>query len=237
MNLAGMPRHCRAAVVSVLGLLASVVCGCTTVAGYQPVSLIRVIDASYKAQALDAYVSTIPIAVNFGGPSISSYATLPPGSAVVKIVPTGKQTVLAQVNGTFLASEQHTVYITDLGTGIQAALLTDQNTAASAGFFSVRFLQQAISTGAVDIYFVPDGSTITDAKPVLSNVPAGTVTAYLNVPAGNYDVVVAAAGTTTGAYTSAATAFSSGQVTTMLIVDQQLLNTPPVNVLIANDVD
>jgi len=218
-------------------LAAFTLCGCSTVVGSGPTTLVRVIDAAYNSPALDAYVSATPIAVNFGGPSVSNYAFLPPAVATIKITPTGKSTALAQLSGTLEVSQQHTVYITGQGTDFQVTLLTDQSMAAPAGSFAVRFLQQAIATGAVDIYFVPDGTKIAAAKPVLSDLAPGTVTAYTNIPAGTYDLVVVPAGTTTNPYTSAATAFNSGQVNTMLIVDQQLLNTPPINVLVADDVN
>jgi len=211
--------------------------GCTAVSGSGPTTLVRVIDAAYNSQAVDAYVGSTPIAVNVGAPSISNYAFLPPGAATIKIVPAGKNTVLSQLSGTLLSRDQHTVYITGQGATIQSSLLMDANLPAPAGNFSVRFLQAAVSTGAVDIYFVPDGTKIVDAKPVLSGLAAGTVTVYTNIPVGTYDLIVVPAGTVKNAYTSAATTFSAGQVRTMLIVDQQLLNNPPVNVLVANDVD
>ena len=211
--------------------------GCSAVAGNGPTTLIRVVDAAYNSQALDAYVSTTLIAVNFAGPSIGSYAFLPPGAATIKIVPTGKSMALAQLSGTLLSRDQHTVYITGQGANIQASLLTDQNLPAPAGSFAVRFLQQAVSTGAVDIYFVPDGTKIVDAKPVFSGLASGAVTAYTNIPTGTYDLIVVPAGTIKNAYTSAATIYTDGQVRTMLILDQQLLNNPPVNVMVANDLD
>jgi len=220
-----------------LSLAAVTLCGCTAVAGSGPTTLVRVIDAAYNSQALDAYVASTPIAVNFAGPSIGNYAFLPPGAATIKVTPTGKNTSIAQLSGTLLASQQHTVFVTGQGVNLQVSLLSDQNSPAPAGSFSVRFLQQAVSTGAVDIYFVPDGTKIADAKPVLSAVLPGEVTAYTNIPVGTYDLIVLPAGTTKNPYTSTPTAYSAGQVRTMLILDQQLLNTPPVNVLVANDVN
>jgi hypothetical protein len=84
---------------------------------------------------------------------------------------------------------------------------------------------------------VPDGTKIDDAKPVLSDLAPGAITVYTNIPVGTYDLIVVAAGTIKNPYTSTATTYSSGQVRTMLILDQQLLNTPPVNVLVANDLN
>lgn len=82
---------------------------------------------------------------------------------------------------------------------------------------------------------LPDGAAIADAKPLVSALAPGSKTAYLSVPAGTYTLAVAAAGTTTGAYTSDSMTLTGGQAKTALIVDQKLLNTPSTNVLIAND--
>jgi len=218
-------------------LLLAALGGCTSVAGSSPVTLLRVIDASTNAPALDAYAGTDPIALNFVGPSVSNYAILGPGAATIRLDTQGTHTALAELSGTLLASEEHTIYITDQGTSFQANLLSDQSAAAPAGFVSFRFLQQANATGAVDIYLLPDGAEIADAKPLIASVTPGTNTGYINLPAGTYEIAIAAAGTTKGAYTSSSTAFTSGQARTVLIVDQKLLSSPPVNVLIADDAD
>ncbi len=216
-------------------LLATMLNGCTTVTGSSPVTLVRVIDASSNAPALDAYVGTIPIAMNIVGPNISNYAYVGLGSATIRLDEQGKKNVLAELSGTLAAGEEHTVYITDKGSTFVATLLTDQSVSAPSGTVSLRFLQQANQTGPVDIYMLPDGADIADAKPLVSALAPGDKTVYLSIPAGTYVLAVAAAGTTKGAFTSTSTVFTGGQVRTMLIVDQKLLNTPPVNVLIAND--
>ncbi|HTB96865.1 MAG TPA: DUF4397 domain-containing protein [Terracidiphilus sp.] len=218
--------------------------GCTTVAGSSPATLVRVIDASKNAPAMDAYVATVPIALNFVSPSVSNYAFLGPGAATVNLDPHNSKTPLKQLSGTFAAASQYSIYVTDQGTTYNAALLTDQSSAAPSGDVSFRFLQQANVTGAVDVYLIPNGSTIADAKPLLAAVAPGTVTPYINVTADTYVIAVAPAGTavtttttttTSPIYMSAATQFSSGQVSTVLILDEQLLNSPPVTILLAND--
>jgi hypothetical protein len=228
--------HCLC-LSGLLSLTLAAVNGCTSVAGSSPVSRVRVIDASSNAPAFDVDVSGTPIAANVVAPSFSNYAYTGPGAASIRLYAHGTTTTLAQISGVLAPSGQSSVYVTNLGTTFQASFLTDQSAAAPPGFVSFRFLQQANVTGAVDIYLIPDGDEIADAKPLISALPRGSVTQYMNVAAGTYDLVVAAAGTTKGAYTSTATVFSEGQVMTALIVDQQLLNTPPVNVLIANDVN
>ncbi|WP_446744980.1 DUF4397 domain-containing protein [Silvibacterium acidisoli] len=223
--------------------------GCENVANSShPVTLVRMIDASYQGHAYDAYQGSTPIAVNFAGPSVGSYAYLSPGATTIKIVPTGKpQTTVTSVTGTFTASEQHSVYITDSNGGITAQVLTDQNAAGPGGDVSLRFLQQATGAGNLDIYLAADGSLpvvtgttaldLSKAKPLLSSEAAGSVSSYYNVPPGTYDVIVVPSGATdtSAGYVSSATALTAGQVRTLLIVDQQLLATPPVSVITADD--
>ncbi len=226
----------RAAALSPLALML-MLCGCESVAGSSPQTLVRLVDASYNAPALDAYVAATPIAVNIGPATVTAYAFLSPGAATVTLDSTGQHTPLVTLTGSFLAGQQHSIYLTDIGAGYQATLLTDQNAPGPAGYVSVRFLQQARNTGPVDVYLVTDGAKLSTAKPVVTGLAAGAVTAYINVPAGTYDVAVTPAGSGTASYTSTAMQLTGGQVRTMLIVDQQIQNAPPVNVIVANDLN
>jgi len=213
--------------------------GCEVVSNSTPDTLVRVINASSNAGAVDVYAGSTEIATNVGAPTITNYAFMTPGSATLSVHPTGSKTIIAQVNGSFLSSQQHSLYLTNVGAGFQAALLTDQNTAPTAGNFAVRFLQQAPITGAVDIYFIPDGTQLTASKPVLTDCLPGTISAYLGIPAGTWDLVVVPTGvkTLTGAYVSQPTVYVGGQVRTNLIVDQTFEPTPPVSVITGDDLN
>jgi hypothetical protein len=134
-------------------VLAAVMCstGCESVTGVGHQTLVRVIDASTNAKAIDVNYGSIPIVVNQGANSFSNYAMLSPSAATVSVYPAGTQKATAQSSGNFLAAEQYSVFVTDSGTSYQASVIADQNTAPSAGNFAVRFLQQASKAGAVDI--------------------------------------------------------------------------------------
>jgi Domain of unknown function (DUF4397) len=211
--------------------------GCESVTGSTPQTLVRVIDASYKAPAVDVYAASTPIAINIGGSTITPYALLPPGTFTATVDPRGTKTPGASTSGTFMAGQEHTIFITDASKGFGATVLTDQTSPAPGGFVSLRFIQEAISTGAVDIYLIPDGSVFSDSKPLLTNVVPGTVINYINVPANTVDIVIVPTGATAPKFISSAVAFTGGQVRTLLIVDEQLINNPPVNVVIGNDLD
>lgn len=221
------------AVAATVGVLS----GCQSVAGSQAVSLVRVIDASYNAPAVDVYVGQTQIAGNTGAPSITNYAILSPGVQATKIDASGTTKVLATVSGNYLASTQHSIYLSDSGTSFTATLLTDQVKAAPAGDFDVRFLQNANAVGSVDIYLVPDGSKFAAATPIAANLAPGQVTSYIPVSAGSYQLVIAPAGSTKASYTGSAVVYASGQVRTLLITDQPNVDQQPINVVVGNDVD
>jgi len=212
--------------------------GCQSVQNSSPSQTqVRVIDASYNAPALDVDLATTPIATNIGAATFTNYAFLPPENATAYLFPTGTSKATAQVDGQFLVSEQHSIFIADSGKGYTASILTDQPAAAPAGYFSIRFLQQALKTGAVDIYLVPDGGTLADAKPLYANVASQSVEAYTNVVAGSYTIVVTPTGVITTPSVSTAIQFTAGQVRTALIMDAQLTKNPPVTVTLGDDVN
>jgi len=230
-------RTRRAATVAV-AFLSSVLLGCQSVQTSAPSQTeVRVIDASYNAPAIDVDVATTQIATNIGAASFTNYAFLPPENATAYVYPTGTTKAGAQVAGEFLVAQQHSVLIADSGTTYTASILTDQPIAAPAGYFSIRFLQQAPKAGAVDIYLLASGGTLADANPVFSNVAPQSVEGYVNVMAGTYTIVVTPAGVITTPYTSASITFVDGQVRTALIMDAQLTKNPPVTVTIGDDLN
>jgi hypothetical protein len=213
--------------------------GCQSVQNSSPTQTqVRVIDASYNAPSVDVDIATTPIATNIGAATFTNYAFLPPENATAFVYPTGTTKNGTAADGQFLINEQHSIFITDSGKGYTASILTDQPVAAPAGYFSIRFLQQALKAGAVDIYLVPDGSTLADAKPLSTNVTPQVTGAYANVLAGSYTIVVTPTGVipkTTPAGTPIQ--FTAGQVRTALIMDAQLTTNPPVTVTVGDDVN
>jgi hypothetical protein len=231
-------RHLWTRVAAAAALAGLPLLGCQNVQTSMTVQTrVRVIDASYNAPAVNVDVATTPIATNVGAASFTNYAFLPPENTTAYVIPAGTTKPTATANGQFLVSEQNSVFITDSGTGYTATILADQAIAAPAGYFSIRFLQQALVAGAVDIYLVPAGDTLAGAKPVYTDVKPQGIVGYLNVPAGEYTIVVTPTGVITTPYTSSQITFVAGQVRTALIMDAQLTKDPPVSVAIGNDLN
>jgi hypothetical protein len=218
--------------------------GCQTVSGGKSVSELRIIDASYNAPALNVYVGGTLLASNLGQGSITAYADLPAvNEAAVKVTATSSTTALASTSTSLLGGTSQSILISDINAVYQVTVLEDQAVSAPSGHSDFRLLNEAPSTGAVDVYFLAGTSTTVyaTAKPVITGLPVGATSGYVSIPSSTLYMVIAPTGTklsttATTIYTSAALPLTGGEVRTVLIVDPQLV-TEPVQVYFANDVN
>jgi hypothetical protein len=214
---------------------------CTNVAGFTPTSLVRVVDASYIAPAVNVYIENTLFAGNIGQGYISNYGTAKPSPAAqIKVTQATGGATLVAAAATLNAGMQHSVFLTDNGASPTAYIVTvleDQQTPAAAGHSAFRFLNQAPRTGAVDVYMVPGSTTLANTIPLCTALPAGSTCGYVSFASATVTMVITPAGTVTPKFTSTSLALSGGEVRTVVIVDSQLTNDPPVQVVIAKDVD
>jgi hypothetical protein len=214
---------------------------CTNVAGFTPTSLVRVVDASYIAPAVNVYVENTLFAGNIGQGYISNYGTAKPSPAAqIKVTQATGGATLVAAAATLNAGMQHSVFLTDNGASPTAYIVTvleDQQTPAAAGHSAFRFLNQAPRTGAVDVYMVPGSTTLANTIPLCTALPVGSTCGYVSFASATVTMVITPAGTVTPKFTSTSLTLSGGEVRTVVIVDSQLTNDPPVQVVIAKDVD
>lgn len=212
-------------------------CACQSVSESQTTSLLRVVDASYNAPAVDVYAGKAEIARNVSAGTLTHYAILAPGRVTITVDATGTRKPLARLTADLAAAGQHSVYLVDAGMGFDAKLLQDQSVSSPVGDFSVRFLQAAPSTGAVDVYFVGSGQSLGEATPVVKGLGAGQTSGYVNVPDGSYALVVAKAGSLEPVFTGSSVTYAGGEVRTVLIQDEPTVHAQPVRVVVGDDLN
>ena len=220
---------------------------CENVQGYTSPSLIRIIDASYIAGAVNVWVEGELVAGNIAAPYVAAnYATLPASGNAVVVVTAASATgpiltnALVTSHVTALAGQKHSVFLTDNGSSpvsYNVTVIQDQQITAPEAHSEFRFINEAPRTGAngVDVYMVPSGSTLGDAN-LLLTVPLGQTVGYTIVPAEALTMIVAPSGQTT-IYSSTPLSLAGGEVRTVLITDSQLTNKPPLVLVIADDVN
>jgi hypothetical protein len=232
----------RPARIASVAVILSLLSGCQAIVSSPPVSQVRIITASPDAPALDIYQGDTALTFNLGSGTITSYIPLPPGNYIINAETAGSRQTLSTSKATFAPSAQYTVLIGNSAASLQQLTLTDQSQAAPTGQISLRFINQATRTGSVDIYLVPAGQKSTTVTPVVAGVAFGANTGYLNVPAGTYSLVMLPAGavpnsTNIATYTGAQVNYSAGTARTIILIDQQLVTTPGLKVITADDFD
>src|ERR1035437_5141363 len=132
LTLPSLAIMAAASLALALGLSA-----CQNVAGFTQPSLVRVIDASYIAPAVNVVVEGTLLAANIGQGTITPYGTLPgTGDALIKVTPATGGATLVSSNGTLLAGHQHSVFLTDNGAAPKSYMVTvleDQDVQAAGG--------------------------------------------------------------------------------------------------------
>jgi hypothetical protein len=234
-----LPGVAVAALVSLA--LAFSLSGCVNVASYTQPTLVRVIDGSYAAPAVNVVVEGTLLAGNVGQGNITPYGTLTASTAApIKITAATGGAALLTTSGMLLAGHQHSVFLADIAAppgGYTVTVLEDQQIAAASGHSAFRFLNQATKTGAIDVYMIPTGVTMANSIPIATNLPVGNAATYIGFLSQTVTMVITPTGTITPKYTSAPLALTGGEVRTVLLVDAQLTSNPPVEAFIANDVD
>ena len=152
---------------------------------------IRVIHGSYDAPAVDVRVDGAVAISGLAYRQSSGYAEVNAGTRNVSVTPTGATTpVVINADLTLQADKEYTVYAVGDLANITAIVSEDERT-PSANNAKVRFVHAAPDAPAVDIK-VNDGS----GTAVFGNAAFKDITAYAEVPAGNYTFVVTPAGST-----------------------------------------
>ncbi len=223
-----------------LGLAAAFAAATLTLAGCGGSSsraYVKFIHASPGAPAVDVQIKDKFAAQNAGyGTATSAYAPVPAGtSEKIQVFVAGKDsTAVLSANQTFTKNQYYTILALNTPDKLQAAIENDDLTAPTSGNCKIRVVHGAPSAGAVDVYVTAPGVIINDPKnpvaPVLSDFTFGTVTKYLQVPAGSYEIRVTAHGdpSTVAIDTGAAgVPVSAGSIYTAIALDPNPSTNPP----------
>jgi hypothetical protein len=232
----------RALSVAAVTSLLLMVPGCQSITGNPDLSEVRIIDASPDAPGIDVYQGTNILAYNLGLGTITTYVATSPGTYGIIVDSAGTKQQLISAQGTLLNGAQYTVLIGNYVNSLQEVILKDQSTPAPTGQINVRFVDQATSAGALDLYLVPAGSTVATVKPAITNITFNVNTGYFNVPSGAYTLVALPTGTiptvsTTTSYTGPSVTYSGGAARTFVLINQQVITTPGIQVVTGDDYD
>jgi Domain of unknown function (DUF4397) len=217
----------------------AVLTGCQAISS-PPQSQVRIIAASSDTPSFDLYRGSNAVAFNLDFGTVTSYIPLSPGIDTISAETAGTRQVLSSSKASLAASTQYTVLIGNSASSLQQLTLVDQSQPAPPGQIALRFIDQATRVGAVDLYLVPAGQKLTAVTPLITGVLFGANTGYLNIPTGTYTLVVVPTGTapistTAATYTGPQVIYSTGSARTIILIDQQIVTAPGLQVITAED--
>ena len=193
---------------------------------------VRVVHASPDAPAVDVYADGAKVLTNVAFKGSSDYLSVPAGPHNFKVFATGANpatgTAVINADATLEVGKDYTVVAIGKLVDIKPLVLVDNNAAPAAGKAHVRVVHASPDAPAVDIA-VKGGAVL------VPNLAFGKDAGPLPVDAGNYDLEVRAAGTTTVALPVNGVKLTAGKIYTIFAVG--LLNgTPKLEALpIVND--
>lgn len=152
---------------------------------------LRVLHASPDAPNVDVYVDSAKVLSNVPYPTLSAYLTVAAGTHHIQVNAANTTTTVIDVSPTLANGNAYTAIAANFVASIEALLATDATTPAPSGQVRLRVIHASPDAGPVDI--------LANGVVVLSNVPFGTISSYLTIPAGTYAIQVNVAGTTTTA--------------------------------------
>lgn len=198
---------------------------------------VKFIHASAGAPNVDVEIGSDFAAKNAAfGTATSSYARVAAGSnGKVQVFAAGSdKTAVLSATQAFVKNQYYTIIALNTPAKLQAAIENDDLTPPTSGNCKLRVVHASTLAGPVDVYVTAPGVSITDPNnpvtPVLSNFTFGTVTKYLEVPAGSYEVRVTVAGNPSAvAIDTGATGvpLMAGDIYTAVALDPNPSSNPP----------
>lgn len=180
---------------------------------------LRVVHGSPDAPAVDVLVDGQPVLTGVAYLGVSNYLSVQAGTRNIKVNAAGTATTVIDASLAKAPNSAHTVLATNLLASIEPLILTDDLTDPAAGNVKLRLVHGAPNVGAVDIYITAPGADISAETPALTAVPFKGASAYLEVPAGQYQVRVTPTGTKTVAIDTGALTLAAGQIRTGIAVE------------------
>ncbi|MCL4263291.1 MAG: DUF4397 domain-containing protein [Anaerolineae bacterium] len=160
--------------------------------------------------AVTVTLNATPVLTDFVYGDSTAYLTMPEGSYDVEVFPAGSPT--PALSGTFTLTAGVSYSVIAIGDGVNQPLellaLVDDNNPPAAGNFKLRLghlAPFAAGNATADV-------RLQDGTPVLTDVNFGDVAAYLELPAGTYDLKITTPGGAVTLIDPVPATFSSGDI-------------------------
>jgi Domain of unknown function (DUF4397) len=173
----------------------------------------RLLNASPGEVSLNGMINGNSFASNVAFGTASNYTSVTTGLVTLGIEPSGStSTLLLNETVSLLSNMPYTVMIAGYPPSISTAILTDNNSAPSAGNILLRVVNASPSLGTADVYVVRPNTALDSVSPTVSFLIFESASNYVSLAAGSYEVVFTETGQTVPVISSGSLTFTAGQV-------------------------
>jgi hypothetical protein len=184
-----------------LSLLALILLGLCTACGGKSSSsgtaapgLIRLVNAT-SVNNLSMSATGVVQASGVASGGASSYASLAVGTyGIFAGTADASLAASATQNLTIATGISYTVFAYQRNGAVNIRILTDNQTAPSTGFALLTIGNTGPDAGALDVYVVSPGSSLSGLSPTFSTTASGSTSLTQAIAAGTYDIVVTGSG-------------------------------------------
>lgn len=174
-------------------LTASVLGGCGGSSNDEKLGAVRLVNATQNYGAIDLYTSDTKRLSSIAESSASNYLELDEASYSVLLKPAGSSSTALTQSLAVAADTSYTLVAYNSGSTLSSAIFTDNQSAPTSGYASVRILNAGSAAGAVDVYVTATDADLATATATFS-VSAAYLSSYVEIAKGTYRVRVTAAG-------------------------------------------
>ena len=171
---------------------------------------VMVAHASPNAPAVDLLIDNSKVnSTGLGFPNNTGYLNVESGKRNIKVNPTGTMTSVIAADLDFTKDMNYTIFAVDSVSKISALVITDDLTTPATGKAHVRFVHLSPNAPAVDVAVASSGAV------VFGNKKFKEYTNYTPLDAGDYNLDVRVAGTSTVALVLPKITLEAGKIYTV----------------------
>jgi hypothetical protein len=218
--------------LAALCMASLVLTGCSK-SGSNGNAQMRILNAFSEAAALDVSVASTSVATGLPFQGLTQYTSVGSGTPLITVGVSGASTTLINTMYTISSGTNYTYIVFGPLTGVSAILGNDAFNDPGNGFFSLRVVNAAPGSGAVDVYVTTPGADLASSAPSLTNISYGVTSVFSPIAIGtSFEIRVTTTGTKDVLFDSTPKTFAEHSATDLVVFSKgsgKLLNVALLN--------
>jgi hypothetical protein len=205
---------------ALLGLVALGACDDDDGSGPAPEGRVRVVQGIANVATADVLLDGTAIKEDLAFKAAEGYRAVGTGARAVKVRKADAVADIVTVNQAVQAGRDYTIIAYGSEAQGKSIALTDDNTAPAANKAELRVVHAASGQANVDVYVVKNAGDLANAAAKATNLAAGSATAYLEVDADTYLVILTGVGNKTALLTVQNVDLTNGKIRTVVALEK-----------------